>query len=362
MSPKTKLARKKGRVQRAFPRSSIRDPRSAMPDPRSFQEQILRFFDQHQRDLPWRHDTNPYRIWVSEVMLQQTRSETVRAYYQRWLRRFPDLNTLADAPIDDVLKQWEGLGYYSRARNLHRAAALLREQYHGILPTDPEALRRLPGIGEYTAGAIASIAYGKRTAAIDGNVKRVLSRVLDQPSPSAALLRDTAAALVSPARPGDFNQGLMELGATICTPRSPKCHACPISRFCLARQNGTQLERPARSKAAALPVRKFNTVIVRDTEGRVLIGRRGEKGLLSGLWEFPTVEQLDHLALPKLKKLLTVRHTFSHFVGEYHVKTARLPQKAEAPPLATLRWVLPSHLSDYAMPAAQRRIAQWISD
>ena len=373
-SPKTKLAKKEGRVQpvttrSSIPRSPIPDPRSptrdrqsAIPDPRSFQERVLHFFDQHQRDLPWRHDTNPYRIWVSEIMLQQTRSETVRAYYQRWLRRFPDLNTLAAAPIDDVLKQWEGLGYYSRARNLHRAAALLREQYHGILPTDPEALRKLPGIGEYTAGAIASIAYGKRTAAIDGNVKRVLSRVLDLPSPSAAVLRDTAAALVSPKRPGDFNQGLMELGATICTPRSPKCDACPINGLCRARQNGTQLQRPARSKAAALPVRKFSTVVLLDAEGYVLISRRGETGLLSGLWEFPTIEQLDHLTLPKLKKLLTARHTFSHFIGQYEVKTARLPGKAEAPPLATLRWVLPSDLSDYAMPTAQRRIAQLISD
>jgi A/G-specific adenine glycosylase len=294
-------------------------------------------------------------------MLQQTRSETVRAYYERWLQRFPDLDALADAQMDDVLKAWEGLGYYSRARNLHRAAMVVRERHSGSLPCEPDLLRALPGIGEYTAGAIASIAYGRRAPAVDGNVKRVLARILDQPAPTVKLLRAAAEELVPSSRPGDFNQGLMELGATICTPRSPKCGECPVQSLCLAHANGTQLLRPARKDTTPLPSRKFKTIVVRDAAGRVLIRRRGENGLLAGLWEFPTLDELGHLTLSKLKKQQTITHTFSHFIGHYHVHTTRATRKAKAPQTATLRWVRISELNDYAMPTAQRRIVVLIS-
>lgn len=188
---------------------------------------LLRHYDVHRRDLPWRDRADPYAVWVSEIMLQQTRVETARPYYERWLERFPDLDALADAEIDDVLRAWQGLGYYARARNLHRAARMVRERYHGAIPADPAELRRLPGVGAYTAGAVASIAFGAATPAVDGNVRRVVARLHDLEDPTAAQLQTLAVELVPADRPGDFNQALMEIGATVCTPRAPDCDACP---------------------------------------------------------------------------------------------------------------------------------------
>jgi A/G-specific adenine glycosylase len=341
---------------------SIRRPRSAIRDPRSeIQDAVLDFFDRSHRDLPWRRDKDPYRIWVSEVMLQQTRAETVRPFYERWLERFPDLNALCAAPVDDVLKVWEGLGYYLRARNLHSAARVVRERHAGTVPSEIGDLRALPGIGEYTAGAIASIAYGKSTAAVDGNVKRVLCRLLDRPVLSAAQLRTEAARLVPAQRPGDFNQGLMELGATICTPRSPKCAVCPVQAHCLAYAAGTQRLRPARSKIQALPVRRFTTVVLTDPLGRVLLRQRPERELLGGLWEFPDRSDLPEFDSIELTPDRVIAHTFSHFRAEYHVHRARLTRKAKAPRNAALRWVYTSELSAYTLPAAQRRIARLLA-
>src|SRR5688572_31827881 len=189
---------------------------------------LLGFYDAHRRALPWREDPRPYRVWISEVMLQQTRVDAVVPYYRAWMERFPDVRALAAAPLDDVLKSWEGLGYYARARNLHRAALVVRDRMGGELPARASALRELPGFGEYTAGAVASIAFGEAVPAVDGNVRRVLARLYDEPEPTARWLRERAAALVDPARPGDFNQALMELGATVCRPRSPDCARCPL--------------------------------------------------------------------------------------------------------------------------------------
>jgi A/G-specific adenine glycosylase len=182
---------------------------------RSLRRALLAFYDARRRDLPWRRDPDPYRVWVSEVMLQQTRVDAVVPYYERWLRRFPTVAALASAEPDDVLRAWEGLGYYARARNLHRAARVVREHHHGAVPSEPSALRALPGVGDYTAGAIASIAFGRAEPAVDGNVRRVLARLLDVAAPAPARLRKVAAALVPSERPGDFNQALMELGATV---------------------------------------------------------------------------------------------------------------------------------------------------
>src|SRR5690606_3134373 len=191
---------------------------------------------------------DPYRVWLSEVMLQQTRVDTVRPYYERWLERFPTLEHLAEAPLDDVLKAWEGLGYYSCARNLHRAVREVAERYGGEVPSEPELFQALPGVGPYTAGAVMSIAYERPEPVVDGNVRRVFARLLDLPDPAPAELWDLAGRLVKGNRPGYLNQALMELGALVCTPRSPSCERCPVPTHCAARLAGTQAERPAKRK------------------------------------------------------------------------------------------------------------------
>ena len=204
---------------------------------------LLDHYDRTARDLPWRRETDPYRIWVSEVMLQQTRVETVVGYYGAWMERFPDLDTLAGADADDVMKAWEGLGYYRRARNLHRGAAVVRDSLGGAVPGSYAALRDLPGVGDYTAGAVASIAFGEVVPAVDGNVRRVLARLYDVAEPKPAWLRRTAAEWVDADRPGDWNQALMELGAVVCTPAKPNCDVCPVSSGCAALAAGTILPR-----------------------------------------------------------------------------------------------------------------------
>jgi A/G-specific adenine glycosylase len=255
---------------------------------------LLSAYDTWKRSLPWRGETDPYRIWVSEVMLQQTRVETIIPYYEKWLERFPDIDTLAEAEEDDVLRVWQGLGYYSRARRLQEGARVVRELHGGSLPGTKEALRSLPGVGDYTAGAVASIAFGEAVPAVDGNAKRVLSRMFDLPDPSPRALRTLAAELLDPQRPGDFNQALMELGALVCVPRSPRCDGCPLEPECLARKRGTVQERPLPKRKKAVPEIDEVVLVVaaRNGEGgfRLLLRKRPSEGLLAGMWEFPGVE------------------------------------------------------------------------
>ncbi|MGH7459915.1 MAG: A/G-specific adenine glycosylase [Longimicrobiales bacterium] len=335
----------------------------------SFQRALLEYFDQQRRDLPWRHEPDPYRIWISEVMLQQTRVETVRAYYERWIRQFPDLQALARAPIDDVLKAWQGLGYYTRARNLHRAAQVVCERYQGTLPATFAELHALPGIGEYTAGAVASIAYRIPAPAVDGNVKRVLARLLDAPRLSARAYRDQATRLVPQERPGDFNQSFMELGATICTPRAPRCPRCPVSAHCLSFARGTQLLRPERKASKPLPDRHFVVLLILDAAQRVLVRQRPEQGLLAGLWEFPTFEakrphrffrQLLGETTSRPRSLGTVMHAFSHFRAHYAVHFCRVPRlsrkKSEFMALSFME------LDKLALPTAQHKILRLLID
>jgi len=243
-------------------------------------------------------------------MLQQTRVETVIPYYERWISRFPDVHALAQAHPDDVLKSWEGLGYYSRARNLHRAAQMVRERHQGDLPGNYQQLNALPGVGAYTAAAVASIAFAEPHAAVDGNVKRVLARIFDVPAPSLAELQSAADKLLDPNRPGAFNQAMMELGATVCLPKGPRCAACPVSGFCQGRQAGRQNELPVKRNGAAARRIDLHVAIV-ENQGRVLLRRRGDReSLMAGFWELPAREDLEPSVAASV--VGSFRHTITH--------------------------------------------------
>lgn len=255
-------------------------------------DMLLDWFDQLQIQLPWRGSLDPYRIWLSEIMLQQTRIAAVEAYYARFIERFPTIEALANASLDDVLKCWEGLGYYSRARNLHRLAIIVINEHHGQFPATSEELQKLPGIGRYTAAAIASIAFQERVAVLDGNVMRVLARLFDfaeditEPR-SQKQLWQIAESLLPTDRVGDYNQALMDLGRLVCVPRRPICKACPLQSQCLAYTHQTTAHRPVKKQKA--PVREVRAVVavLRDQENRLLLVQRPSDGLLGGLWSLP---------------------------------------------------------------------------
>ncbi|MDP6958504.1 MAG: A/G-specific adenine glycosylase, partial [Planctomycetota bacterium] len=254
--------------------------------PTTLSRALCRWFQQNGRDLPWRRNRDRYRVWVSEIMLQQTRIETVIPYYRKFLRKFPSVRALSRAPLSDVLKAWEGLGYYARARNLHKAAQILQEEHKGILPEDSDDWLTLPGIGEYTAAAIASITMDEPTPVVDGNVQRVISRILNEPAPPKEIVEYFLYELIDEKTPGDFNQGLMELGQTICTPRNPRCPDCPIKRGCDAYEAGTVDEIPQRNKPREIPHYEIAVGVCRKGK-KFLVARRKEDGFLGGLWEFP---------------------------------------------------------------------------
>lgn len=302
------------------------------PSAAQFRSCLLRWFDATKRDMPWRRTKDPYRILLSEVLLQRTRVVSGTRYYERFLQRFPDLPALAEASEQDVLRAWEGLGFYGRARNLHRAAKAIMERFGGRIPSNVESLRELPGIGPYTAGAVASIAFGERVPAVDGNGMRVLARVFRiEADVSKGAGRDEvwsrARSLVPASRPGTFNQALMELGATVCTPKSPSCSLCPLEDVCLARGSGLQGRLPNIPRARKSQVVPVAFALV-ESRGRVLLVRRPDSGLLAGLWSLPGGEILaDADAEPALERLLRdqtglrarvgdrvsrVAHTFSH--------------------------------------------------
>jgi A/G-specific adenine glycosylase len=262
---------------------------------RELASRLLAWYRASRRDLPWRRTRDPYAIWVSEVMLQQTRVETVKPYWERFLARFPTVEALAAAPVDDVLGLWSGLGYYARARALHRAAVAVAEDHGGALPATAEGLSALPGFGPYTTAAVGSIAYGLPLAVVDGNVARVLARWTctpgDSREPAAmARWRQLAQELLPEDAPGDFNQALMELGATLCGPSAePACLVCPVASLCRARAAGKQGEIPARRKAKERPRLRWAVALVRRGDG-VLLARRPDEGLFASLWELPGVE------------------------------------------------------------------------
>jgi A/G-specific adenine glycosylase len=338
---------------------------------------LLAWYDAHRRDLPWRaapgEAADPYRVWLSEVMLQQTRVETVKPYFARWLERFPTLDALAGAPLDDVLKAWEGLGYYSRARNFHRAVREVAERHAGTVPDDPEAFRALPGVGRYTAGAVMSIAFGRPEALVDGNVRRVFARWTDDPAPSEPALWRLAEALAPGERPGDANQAVMELGATVCVPRTPLCGRCPVRDHCRAFRHGTQGERPAPKKAKPTP-HEDTAVAVVEHEGRTLLVRRPLDARLGGLWAFPAAvrragEPVGDAAERAVREGLalevragaaigTVQHAFTHVRASYHaVRCTLAGGEPRALGYDAWAWAAPDEVDRYALPVAQRRIA-----
>ncbi len=307
--------------------------------PASLHRRLLDWYDAHRREMPWRGHPDPYAVWVSEIMLQQTQVDTVRGYFARFIAAFPTLAALAAAPQQEVLKAWEGLGYYTRARNLQKAAQAVVER-GGVLPQGVAEWASLPGVGPYTAAAIASICFGAYAPVVDGNVIRVFARFLGWPDDfRKAPVRLRLAAWLQPhieasKRPGDFNQAMMDLGATLCAPRAPACAVCPLRRECVARGEGRQDALPVKPAKKEVPTRVGVAVLVRDTAGRVLFTQRTDEGLLSGLWELPNVtversptqrdalralSQQAGLTATRARRHGMVTHAFSHFKLHLHV-------------------------------------------
>ncbi len=336
----------------------------------SLQKALSRWYKKNARDLPWRKTKDPYHIWVSEIMLQQTQVDTVIPYYERWLKKFPDLSSLAEAPLSDVLSAWAGLGYYRRARMFHAAAREVAEKHSGRIPETPEELQKLPGIGRYTSGAIASIAFEKKAPVLDGNVIRILTRIFalaeDTAKPaSISQLWDLAAAVLPEKNTGDFNQALMELGATVCFPQNPECGKCPAASFCRAHAQGRETFYPVKSNREKLEkIRNFALVLKKNKT--VLLQRQPEKARWGGLWMFPFWEKKTSLfeavkeTAQKPEKWMSLRHGFTKYLVSLDVYVGAAGK--EALPAFTgkneTRWIPLSELSVYALPAPHRKIAE----
>jgi A/G-specific adenine glycosylase len=337
---------------------------------------LLAWFDQHRRAMPWRDDPRPYRVWISEMMLQQTQVDTVRPYFDRFIERFPTVKALATADQQDVLRIWEGLGYYARARNVHKAAAVIIKDRGGKIPREALELRKLPGIGDYAAAAIASIAHDERIPAIDGNVLRVFTRfwAIRDDIGKQRMRRDLATRLKPylPDRAGDFNQAVMELGALVCKPRHPDCKACPLRRHCKARSQGLTGQLPVKAKRGKIPHYDVGVAVV-IRRGRALIAQRSPERMLGGLWEFPggkqeqgetieeaivreLIEETGLQVTPK-ERLCTISHAYSHFKVTLHVFSCLAPSgRAQAHEHDEVRWVPVSELGDYPFPTSNRKI------
>jgi A/G-specific adenine glycosylase len=316
--------------------SKIRDS----TDGQSFRRQLLNWFERHKRDLPWRQDRDPYRIWLSEVMLQQTRVAAVADHYERFLRRFPTIQKLASARESSVLAAWSGLGYYRRARMLHAAARKIAKENSGKLPERAEDLRALPGIGRYTAAAVASIAFGQPVAVVDGNVERVLRRVRGKNFGGEELWR-VAGELLSRRRPGDFNQAMMELGATICLPRQPRCLLCPVSDLC-----ATRGEMPKPGKGSRQTRREIHYALACRGDSIFLVQRSTTATLMPGMWELPEIPGANGATAP----WLTLRHSIT--VTDYVVRVMRI----KAPERLNGRWVRTSRVKALPLTGLTRKI------
>ena len=346
-----------------------------------FTDQLLNWYAHQGRRLPWRDrpEPDPYLVWVSEIMLQQTRVEAVIPYFEHWLAKFPRLADLAAAREQDVLSAWEGLGYYSRARNLHKAAKLVVADYGGELPRDLDSLRKLPGIGRYTAAAIASIAFHLDVATLDGNLKRVFARLFDvqEPADSPAgekRLWALAEEHLPPGRAGDYNQALMDLGATICIPKNPRCLLCPLSELCQARILGVQEQRPVRKPKKEVP-HYIVTAAVIQRDGKILLAKRPANGLLGGMWEFPGGKLEAGESLPEglqreIREELAAeirvgepfgiyQHAYTHFHITLHAFLCQLADGEPRPLEAEeIKWLTVAELGEYPMGKVDRQIAR----
>jgi A/G-specific adenine glycosylase len=335
-------------------------------------ESLLAWYDIHRRVLPWRAPkgkrADPYRVWLSEIMLQQTTVQAVGTYYRKFLIRWPDVEALAEAMEDDVLAAWAGLGYYARARNLHAAARLVAREMGGIFPTTAESLRALPGVGAYTAAAIAAIAYDERQAAMDANAERVIARAfaVDTPMPKAKAELHALCSQLVPERAGDFAQALMDLGSAICTPKRPACGNCPWTDDCRARLRGIQERLPVKAPKLARPMKRGAAFVARDKSGAVLLVKRPDKGLLASMLQPPLGPWTGAFPSPAkalaqapfsakwIKRAGIVRHGFTHFELETEVYVAQVSTR----PRFKGTWIASERLGDVALPTVMRKMLE----
>ena len=341
-----------------------------------FRKNLLKWYQKEKRDLPWRNTRDPYKIWISEVMLQQTTVKAVIPYYERWLKTFPDMASLAKSPLQKVLKTWQGLGYYQRARNIHKAACLFNQDFQGRIPSDPSRLIKIPGFGPYTTGAVLSIAFNKRLTIIDANIKRVFARILclKKSAQTSGLrkIENILKSLLPEKKTGDFNQALMEIGALICKKKSPACLMCPVREFCLAYKKGLQEIIP---EAMSKDYQKLTVAVaVIKKKGRYLIQQRPPRGLLAGLWEFPggkkekketlstclSREIMEELgcAFRIRDQLIKVRHYYTRFqidLYAFAVDLDGLPQTENRH-----KWVTLKQMRHYPFPSGSARIVDYL--
>ena len=360
-------------------------PLSAHSPENAIADALLDWFARHRRDLPWRRTYEPYHVWVSEIMLQQTQMERGVAYFSRWMERFPDVESLADAPEDEVMKLWEGLGYYSRARNLHRAARLVQERLDGRLPDTVEGLQGLPGVGPYTARAVASIAFGRDVCVIDANVERVASRLYDIDAPvksrqARAQIEERMAALLPPGRARDFNQAVMEFGSLVCSPRNPSCTSCPLAVWCRARALGVQESRPVTAeKQTPIYLTMATGVLVHD--GRILAQKRMPDDIWANLWEFPggIVEEGESPGQAVIREYMeetglavnhplpigSFRHSYTRYRVTLHAFSVTLlsdPEQLELRAAQEHRWATWSQIRALAFPAGHRKLVRQLGE
>jgi A/G-specific adenine glycosylase len=347
-----------------------------------FSDRILKWYTRQGRKLPWRDSADPYTIWVSEIMLQQTRVEAVIPYFKRWMNRFPGIAELAAASEQEVLFLWDGLGYYSRARNLYKAAKIVMNEFGGEIPREPAELRKLPGIGRYTVGAIASMAFGQDVPTLDANLRRIFARVFDvaQPAdshPGEDILWRLAEQHLPKGQAGDYNQALMDLGATVCLPKNPRCLLCPLKELCQACLLGIQAQRPVLKPKNAVPHYTVTAAVI-WREGEVLLAKRPSKGLLGGMWEFPggKVEKDETLQAGLMREIHeelggeirvgdligVYQHAYTHFRITLHAFQCELTSGKLIPiEAAALAWIHPANLKDYPMGKVDRQIARKLS-